>query len=282
MGNIKRSQETIQYGSSGPVIKANGSALEARTDGKHTALVPFRAGAAVGANDLVTKGVHDSELDTIRPGVPMMNRLRLLGAPGAAVEGNTVTVGDDVYEFRGSTPPAGGTAGRIWVYNGANSAASRANLINAINGVVNAATITRNGTNTEEVVASAGVTTGDVIVQSADDIGGDPIPSSTIIACAETLATATDVWDQANSYNGLATTLREAIAVALTLTAAMIAKGTVEVFFDFTPRSVIVVNRSRPQNEAYTISGNAVSLTLAGGASPNNQATDVLDIIAFA
>jgi len=281
MGNIKRSQETIQYGSSGPVIKANGSALEARTDGKHTALVPFRAGAAVGANDLVTKGVHDSELDTIRPGVPMMNRLRLLGAPGAAVEGNTVVVGADTYEFRDSTPPAGGTAGRIWVYGGADSAASRANLIKAINGTVDAALVTRDGANTEEVVASAGITTGDVIVQSADAIGGNPAPSATAIACSETLATATDIWDQTNTYNGLATTLREAIAVAVTLTAAMIAKGTVEVLFDFTPRSVMVVNRSRPQDEAYTISGNAVSLTLAGGASPNNQADDVIDVIAF-
>lgn len=282
MGNIKRSQETIQYGNTGPVIKANGSVLEARTDGKNSALVPFRAGAAVGANDLVTKGVHDSELDTVRPGVPMMNRLRLLGAPGAAVEGNTVVVGADTYEFRDSTPPAGGTAGRIWVYGGVDSAASRANLIKAINGTVDAALVTRDGANTEEVVASAGITTGDVIVQSADAIGGNPAPSATAIACSETLATATDIWDQTNTYNGLATTLREAIAVAVTLTAAMIAKGTVEVLFDFTPRSVMVVNRSRPQDEAYTISGNAVSLTLAGGASPNNQADDVIDVIAFA
>jgi len=223
-----------------------------------------------------------ADLVTTRPGVPMMNRLRLLGAPGAAVEGNTVTIDSDVYEFRGSTPPTGGTAGRIWVYNGADSAASRANLINAINGVVDAPTITRDGTNTELVVASAGVTTGDIVIQSADSIGGTPVPSATALACSETLATATDIWDAATMYNGLAQQARQAMAVAITLTADIIAKGDVQVYFDFTPRSCMLVNRMRPQNEVYEITGNAVSLTLAGGGSPNNQAADVIDIIAFA
>lgn len=223
----------------------------------------------------------DADIDTLRPGSPMFNRLRLLGAPGAAVEGNTVTIGADVYEFRGSTPPAGGTAGRIWVYNGADSAASRTNLINAINGVVDAATITRDGTNTETVVASAGITTGDVVIKSATAIGGSVTPSASVIACAETLATATDVWDQANTYGGLALQPRSMMALAITLTADMVAKGTVEFFVGFTPIAATVTNRSRPQDEAYTISGNAVSLTLAGGGSPNNQAGDIIDVVAF-
>jgi hypothetical protein len=37
----------------------------------------------------------------------------------------------------------------------------------------------------------------------------------------------------------------------------------------------------RQQDEAYVITGDAVVLTLAGGAAPNNQAADVLDILAF-
>jgi hypothetical protein len=222
-----------------------------------------------------------AELDTTHPGLPMMNRVRMLGAPGAIVEGDTVTIGADVYEFRSSTPPAGGTAGRIWVYQCADSAASRANLINAINGVVDAATITRDGTNTETVLASAGITTGDVVIQSADGIGGSVVPSAAVIVCAEALTTVTDIWDQANTYNGLAQATRQVAAVTVTLTAAMIAKGNLQVYCDFTPVSCVIVNRSRPQNEAYTITGDAVSLTLAGGGSPNNQAADVLDIIIF-
>ena len=78
-----------------------------------------------------------------RWGTPMTNRLRLLGAPGKAVQGNTVTTGAAgtlrTYEFRDDTPPTGGGAGKIWVYNGANSADSRTNLIDAMNGVVAAA-----------------------------------------------------------------------------------------------------------------------------------------------
>lgn len=226
--------------------------------------------------------VTEADLVTTRPGVPMQNRLRLLGAPGAAVEGNTVTIDTDVYEFRSDSPPSGGTAGRIWVYNGADSAASRTNLIDAINGVVDADRITRDGINTEDVVASAGVTTGDIVIQSADDIGGNPIPSATALACSETLATATDIWDAANMYSGLAQQARQGMAVAVTLNAAQIAKGDVQVYFDFTPRSCVVVNRMRPQDEAYEITGDAVSLTLAGGGAPNNQANDIIDVIAFA
>jgi hypothetical protein len=224
----------------------------------------------------------DADLVTMCPGVPMQNRLRLLGAPGAAAAGDTVTIGADVYEFRGDTPPSSGTAGRIWVYNGVDSAASRANLINAINGVVDAPTITRDGTNTETVVAAAGVTTGDIVVQSADGIGGTPTPSSTATACSEGLTTVTDIWDAATMYNGLAQQARQSMAVAITLTADIIAKGDVQVYFDFTPRSCMVVNRMRPQDEAYEITGNAVSLTLAGGGAPNNQVADIIDIIAFA
>lgn len=223
----------------------------------------------------------EAELDVLQPGLPMTNRLRMLGAPGAIVEGDTVTIGADVYEFRSSTPPSGGTAGRIWVYQGANSAASRVNFINAVNGVVDAPTITRDGTNTETVVAAAGITTGDVVVQSADAIGGSIVPSAAAIGCSEVLTTVTDIWDEANTYNGLAQATRQAIAITLTLSAAMIAKGDVQIYCDFTPVSVILSNRSRPQDEAYTITGDAVSLTLTGGGSPNNQAADVLDIVIF-
>jgi hypothetical protein len=224
----------------------------------------------------------DADLDTLCPGIPMVNRLRLLGAPGAPVEGNTVVIGADTYEFRGSTPPAGGTVGRIWVYGDATSAAARTNLIDAINGVVAAARITRDGTNTELKVASAGVTTGDIVIQSATAIGGTPAPSATATACSETLATATDVWDSATMYGGVVQQPRQQATVPITINADMIAKGNVQAFFSFTPRSAILVNRMRPQNEAYTIVGNAVSLALAGGGSPNNQANDVIDIIASA
>jgi hypothetical protein len=215
-------------------------------------------------------------------GVPMQNRIRMLGAPGAIVEGNTITIGADVYEFRGSTPPAGGTAGRIWVYNGANSAASRANFINAVNGVVDAATITYDGPVTEYMLAAAGITTGDVIAQSADAVGGNPLASTTATATTETLATVTDIWDLATMRSGEALGEIQSAVATITVLAEDIVKGNVQIYFPFTPTHCWLLARNRVQNEAYVISGNGVSLTLAGGASPNIQANDVVDILAVA
>lgn len=216
-----------------------------------------------------------------RPGVPMQNRLRMLGAPGAIAAGDYLDIGDDTYEFRDDTPPTGGTAGRIWVYAGATSAVSRENFVNAVNGVVDAATIGGDSVATENVLAFEGITTGDVVIVSADAVGGDPVPSATAIACTENLTTATDIWDAANTYLGEAAGISQLQLVTITINAAMIAKGTVEAQFDFTPLACILVNRMRPQNEAFTISDDCVSLTLAGGGSPNNQDTDVIDIIAI-
>jgi len=221
------------------------------------------------------------ELGGNRPGMPMQNRIRMLGAPGPIAAGDTVTIGADVYEFNANTPPSGGTAGYIWVYQGASSAVSRANFINAVNGVIDAPNITYDGAVTETFLAGAGVTTGDVVVISADAAGGSIAPSDTPTATTETLTTGTDIWDGATMRQGQEQGPVPAAMTSITLTAADIAKGNVQAYFTFAPSHCILVNRSRPQDEAYTITGNAVSLTLAGGGSPNNQSGDVIDIIAF-
>jgi hypothetical protein len=221
------------------------------------------------------------ELGGNRPGMPMQNRIRMLGAPGPIAAGDTVTIGADVYEFLASTPPAGGTAGYIWVYQGASSAVSRANFINAVNGVIDAANITYDGAITETFLAGAGITTGDVVVISADSAGGSIVPDDTATAVSETLTTGTDIWDSATMRQGQDQGPAPAAATTITLTAADIAKGDIQAYFTFAPAHCTLMNRSRPQDEAYTITGNAVSLTLAGGVSPNNQPGDVLDVIAF-
>lgn len=222
-------------------------------------------------------------LATMNAGVPMVNRLTMLGAPGAIVAGDTVTIGADVYEFRGDTPPSGGTADRCWVYNGADSAASRVNFINAVNGVVDAATITRNGTfaNDESVLAAAGTTLGDVDIHSAAAAGGAIAASGTATATTEGLTTITDIWDQATMYGGSAAGEVEMAMCTVTLSAAHITKGELEITFAFTPTRVIVSNRMRQQDEAYALAGDVLTLTLAGGGAPNNQAADVIDVIAL-
>jgi hypothetical protein len=227
---------------------------------------------------------------TKTPGVPMMNRLRMLGVPGIIVQGNTVTIGADTYEFRDSSPPTGGTAGRVWVFNGTGGAAdgviSRANLIKAINGTVEAASVSRTGvgtagTNVEKVRAVAGVTLGDIIIYSADAVGGTITASASALATTEGLATVADIWDAVTMYGGIAAAQKQVAMTSVLLAASHIAKATLQVYFPFTVRTAILVNRMRPQNEAVTISGNYVQVVLAGAGSPNNQAADVIDVIAF-
>ena len=223
-------------------------------------------------------------------GTCMTNRLRVANAGGggtAIAANNTVTIGADVYEFRAVTPPLGGTATRIWVYNGANAAASLVNLIDAINGVVAAARITRTaqaptaGTNTELVAAVAGVAATDLILFSAASIGGAQAASATATATTETLADAPDIWDLGTMYAGVATGQGSVGYATIALTADYIVKANVQVQFPFTPVSVVVRNRMRPNIEAYTIAATRVSQALAGGGAPNNAAGDVLDVIAF-
>jgi hypothetical protein len=225
-------------------------------------------------------------------GTCMLNRLRLLGAPGFIVEGDRVIIGADVYEFRDSSPPLGGTPGRMWVYNGspgpANATISRANLIDAINGVVDAARITRTpqdpmaGHNHELVTALPGVTLGDITVVTTTAIGnGIRRPSGFATLTGKNLATITDVWDEPTMYGGVVAGQKNVDYATVTVLATQILKGNLQVEFPFTPTKFIVVNRLRSQNEAVAIVGNAVSITLGGGVSPNNQPADVLDVIAF-
>jgi len=216
-----------------------------------------------------------------RWGVPMTNRIRLLNATVKIAQADFLTIGGIVYEFRDDTPPTGGTAGRVWIYNGANAAASRVNFIDAINGVVDATRINYNGVVKPLFVAAAGVTAGDVIIQSATAAGGTPCPSATATACTDNITTVTDIWDSATCYGGVLPVAPMAEGVTVTLTAAHIAKGNVQFNFTFAPRLAYVWNRNRAQNEAWVVIGNSVSLTCAGAGSPNNQAADVVDCLAI-
>ena len=215
------------------------------------------------------------------PGVPMINRLQMLGAPARIVEGDYFTIGADVYEFRDDTPPSGGTVGRIWVRTVTDSATCRANAIDAINGVVDAARITYNVAVTETMFAEAGVSLGDIIVSSADAIGGNPVASAVATVCTDNLTTVTDIWDQGTMLSGVAAGIQQQAVAVIVITAAMIAKGDVQVMFDFTPTRVILENRDRAQDEAYAIVGDSISLTLGGGAPPNNQIADTIDVWAW-
>lgn len=95
---------------------------------------------------------------------------------------NTVTIGSDVYEFEGA-------GSNINVLKGANAAASRANLVTAIN-----------TKGTEKVFADQPTTPAtSVRIRPADRVGGTPqIGAGPSIAVSETLADSADVWNVAN------------------------------------------------------------------------------------
>jgi hypothetical protein len=222
----------------------------------------------------------------------MVNRLRMIntdGAGAAITAGNTVTIGSDVYEFNANTPPAAGTAGMVWVYNGANVAASRTNFTDAVNGVVDAARINRTSyTNVQKYYCRDGRTPGDLIIVSANAVGGYPRAYGSATATTETLTSATDVWDGAVVYGG---ELRKGgdfiTAYPIIITANMITKGSVECVFPFSPVGMFVFNPLRPQNEVLAlydfgglIGATVLSLTLGGGLTPNNQPGDAITFAA--
>ena len=219
-------------------------------------------------------------------GVPMVNRLFCNGAAGAALgAGEFFNIGADVYEARAVQPPAGGTAGRIWFFNGANAAASRASIIKAINHTIDAPNVTYPAAGVVErfLATAAAVAATSIDIVSADAAGGNPAPSATATACGETLTAMTDIWDAANCYGGYAEEPRRSATTSVPVSVPMITQGSVQAKFDFTPNinRSFAVNKTAPANvEALTVVGNSLSMVLAGGGAPKVQPADVLVFVA--
>ena len=210
-------------------------------------------------------------------GLPMQNHLHV-GAV-AATETDTFVIGANTFEMRDSTPPAGGTAGRIWIYKGLNVAEQRTNSADAVNGVSDANRITYDGAVTETFRASVdGLGTR---IVSADAPGGNPVPSTVATACSQTLTPVTDIWHSATCYGGRAESQQHS-KTTITVNADMITHGMLSVEPDFTPTGCQVTDRSRAHSAAYAIVGNRIEITLAGGISPDIQANDVIDVEAWA
>lgn len=120
---------------------------------------------------------------------------------------NTVTIGSDVYEFEG-------VGANINVLKGANAAASRANLVIAINTL-----------GTELVVADQPTTPAtSVRIRPADRTGGTAqIGAGPSIAVSETLADASDVWNVANLNESGAAAYKKVARGVIVITAESLA-----------------------------------------------------------
>lgn len=243
----------------------------------------------VGLNSTDKAAVNASLTKAV--GTPMVNRLMADHGGVKFAQGRVVVIGADTYEFRDSTPPLGGTAGRIWVYNGANAAASRTNLIAAINNVVNAALVTRTAqdataaNNTEKFFAQAGTTAFVTDIMSVGAIGTPTLitaiaASGVATSCTTTLTldTGTDLWDQATCYEGVTGAQRKVSFQTVTLNAQQIVLGNIQFYSPFVATGGHIQNRSRPQVEAVALTAGVLSLTLGGGLFGNNRAGDILDV----
>lgn len=197
----------------------------------------------------------------------------------------TVVIGGHTFTF---VDTLGAAASNTQVKIGADAAAARARLIDAINGTTNANVVQATTPFALAVVADEVGTT--VRIRKASSRGGSAVAgTSSSIALSETLGGSGDVWNAANlNVSGKAETDQQMSVFAVTITAAMITKGSFQVELPFTPTVIIPLVYTSAgvlrgnETDAITISSNAVSIALAGGAAPAIQAGDVVRCIAIA
>lgn len=241
----------------------------------------------------MTKGIG-TLLSHFDPGAVATASLNIATNPS---DTNTVTIGGDVYEF---CTAAGATANdtNIGVVIGANAAASRDNLIAAINGSVSAATGLTNASGgpaeangTEDFYADEIGT--EVRIRSADGVGGTIECRYDTTEVAQTLTDAADIWSTGDAAinSGRNSGQRQFCINSQTITAAMITYGsarfsfgnqdgvgTVDTFIVQVVDATGVV-RSGGVDE-FTLVNDDVLCTFGGGASPDIQDTDVVTILA--
>lgn len=210
---------------------------------------------------------------------------------------DTIGIGGDTYEFVAAAGNVANDA-NIAVEIGASAAATRANLIAAINAtdadnqhatinnVADTAPALANGT--EDVVADEVGT--DVRVRTADAPGGNVLGASPSLVLAEVITAAADIWKEGNvnmnTLGGAAPASRAHAIAEVTVTAAMVTNGK-QVSFPFTPtRFRVQVTDSfgvvrGNGSDSFAIANDGVLVTFGGGADPDIQATDVLQIEAW-
>ncbi len=196
---------------------------------------------------------------------------------------DTITIGAKTFTFK-TTLITATTTTQVKILGTA--ALTLAALLDAINGVTNANVVADTTPFTTSVVADA-VSATVLRIRKADAQGGTAIAGTmSTTAFSETLTAAADIVNAANlNVSGKAATDNTISTGSVTITAAMITNGTFDVELPFTPTIVqwsgyASTGVPRAINEAVTISGNALHLVLAGGASPNWQANDTFRFIA--
>lgn len=230
------------------------------------------------------------------PGSVAAARFALPNQPTLA---DTATIGVDVYEFVN----IGGNVtddANIAVAIGASAAETLTNWVAAINAtykpnenpfvnnVADDAPALANGTE----FLFADVLGTDLRIRSAKYAGGPVAAADPDILLAENVTDAADVWREGdvnlNTLAGRAEGVRGRAVAELAITAQMITDGTVRLDFPFVVAFFTVQVRTAlgairaAGTDAYTLDNDGVLVTFGGGGDPDIQATDVLQLIAWA
>lgn len=241
------------------------------------AIVTHNADHATGSVSLQTKlDDHDAALDKLEQGIVPGARLNFATNPSNT---NTVTINGHVFKFL-TTPIAPDTTTQIVI--GANAAASLALFIKAINGVSDPLIIPATTPHTLTLLADA-VTATVLRIRFAAAQGSSTlaIGPKAAYAVSETLANANDVWSHADLVSTGRTLAPQVTRGTIIITAQMITATAVYVELPFTPieygySRMTATGSILTCTDLVTISGTALKIALAGGATPNLQAGDIV------
>lgn len=233
----------------------------------------------------------------IDPGTPSVAYLTLNAAN--PTDTDTLTIGDDVYEF---ATAAGSLASdtNIGVVIGGTKGATLTNLIAAINGDVTAATglfktdgttpALKNGT---ELYVADDLGSTVMRLRSADAVGANVICRADTTVLSETFTSASNIWDVGSGHAinaGRAPEHVQYMCASRAVTASHLSYGSLR--FSFANQAGPVSSISRvivqlttsaglkkyPIADATTVSGSDVIITLAGTGAPEAVATDVYTV----
>lgn len=230
---------------------------------------------------------------SVQAALDFLKRLGLVKGtiPSARIRGNvigadteTVTIGGHVFKFM-TTLVAATTYTQVKVLGSA--ALTLAEMIKAINGVKSSNSVQATTPFAELIVADL-INTDYLRIRLADARGGNAITGAgPSITLAE--ASAWGPWSNTNlNASGVADALAGVARISHAVTAAEITAGAYYAELGFTPTSFVGeilastgASPTAPRTDAITIDGNAIKVTLAGGAAPAAQAGDIVHIIAF-
>lgn len=196
---------------------------------------------------------------------------------------DTLTINSKTFTFKTTLIAATTTT---QVLRGADAATTLASLLNAINGVTDATVVKDTTPFALSLIADA-VSATVLRIRLADAQGGNAIAgTSSSYALAASITAGASAWSVANlNASGKVATTYQCSSGSVTITAAMVTNASFQIELPFTPTAFVHMCSAstgvqRAITDAVTISGNAINVALAGGASPAIQAGDLFRFFA--